>query len=166
LQADAVVASVHRGGRLREQLDFRFAAYATPDYLQAAGSRALADQDWVLIAGLEDWFVPALWKSRKQALERAVLRTNSVTAAQRAAEAGMGVTALPCYRGDASPALVRAGSTFRHLDMELWIVTHPVLRRTTRVPVLMTWPVDERMPHWTGVQQNRRHRVVAAKWAP
>jgi DNA-binding transcriptional LysR family regulator len=121
----------------RKVCDFRFAAYATADCLAAAETRALADHDWVLVAGSEDWFVPAVWKSRMQALERAVLRTNSVTAAQRAAEAGMGVTALPCYRGDASPALVRASSTFRHLDMELWIMTHPVLRRTTRVRVLM-----------------------------
>jgi DNA-binding transcriptional LysR family regulator len=67
------------------------------------------------------------------------MRTNSTTAALRAAEAGMGVTPLPCYRGDASPALVRAGPTFDHLDMELWIMTHPVLRHTARVRVLMAF---------------------------
>lgn len=119
--------------------DFRFAAYATPSYLEAAGRRALADHDWVMTTGVADWFVPVLWKHRLQALERSVLRTNSITAAQRAAEAGMGVTALPCYRGDASPALVRASHTFDHLDMQLWIMTHPVLRHTARVRVLMAF---------------------------
>ncbi len=119
--------------------DFRFAAYATPAHLEAAGPRKLADHDWVMTAGAEEWFVPALWKSRLHALQRSVMRTNSTTAALRAAEAGMGVTPLPCYRGDASPALVRAGPTFDHLDMELWIMTHPVLRHTARVRVLMAF---------------------------
>jgi DNA-binding transcriptional LysR family regulator len=123
----------------RKICDFRFAAYATPAYLAAAGRRDLAEHDWVLTVGLEDWFVPAVWKQRAQLLDRAVLRTNSVTAAQRAAEAGLGVTPLPCYRGDESPTLVRASPTFGHLDMELWIVTHPVLRHTARVRVLMAF---------------------------
>lgn len=123
----------------RKVCDFRFAAYATPSHLRAAGTRALADYDWVMIAGVDEWFVPAIWKNRLQLAEHMVLRTNSVTAAQRAAEAGMGVVPLPCYRGDASPKLIRAVPTFNHLDMELWIMTHPVLRHTARVRVLMTF---------------------------
>ncbi len=119
--------------------DFRFAAYATPAYLQAAGARELADHDWVMVAGVEGWLVPMLWKNRLQILEHSVLRTNSTTAAQRAAEVGMGVALLPCYRGDASPALVRVAPTFDHLDMALWIMTHPVLRHTARVRVLMAF---------------------------
>lgn len=123
----------------RKICPFRFAAYATPAYLETAGPRALGDLDWVMTAGVEEWFVPVLWKNSFQALQRSVMRTNSTTVAQRAAEAGMGVTPLPCYRGDASPALVRASETFDHLDMELWIMTHPVLRHTARVRVLMAF---------------------------
>lgn len=123
----------------RKVSEFRFGAYATPAYLNSAGARALVDHDWVMVAGIEEWLVPKLWKHRQQALERAVMRTNSITAAQRAAEAGMGVTLLPCYRGDASTVLVRASPTFDHLDMQLWIVTHPVLRHTARVRVLMAF---------------------------
>lgn len=123
----------------RKLSDFRFAPYATPAYLEAAGTRPLAEHRWVFIAGAEGWFVPAVWKSRLAALDHAVLRTNSATAAQRAAEAGMGVAPLPCYRGDASENLVRVGPPFGHLDMELWVVTHPVLRHTARVRALMAF---------------------------
>ncbi len=123
----------------RKISDFRFAAYASPAHLEAAGPRELTDHDWVMTAGIEDWFVPVVWKSRAQAIESCIMRTNSTTAALRAAEAGMGVAPLPCYRGDASPALVRACRTFDHLDMELWIMTHPVLRHTARVRVLMAF---------------------------
>ncbi len=123
----------------RKICDFRFAAYATPGYLEASASRTWADYRWVMISGSEDWFVPALWKNRLQAIQCSVMRTNSPTVAQRAAEAGMGVAPLPCYRGDASPDLVRVGPTFDHLDMELWIMTHPALRNTARVRVLMAF---------------------------
>ena len=123
----------------RKICDFRFAAYASARYLDAAGPREPGDHDWVMLAGIEGWFVPTLWKNRLQLDEHLVMRTNSVTAAQRAAESGMGVTPLPCYRGDASPDLVRVGSTFDHLDMELWIMTHPVLRHTARVRTLMAF---------------------------
>jgi len=119
--------------------DFRFAAYATPGHLAAAGARELGEHDWVMAAGIDEWLVPTVWRTRAQARQRSVLRTNSVTVAQRAAETGLGLTPLPCYRGDASPALVRASPIFEHLKMELWIVTHPVLRHTARVRVLMTF---------------------------
>ena len=123
----------------RKICDFRFAAYATARYLEAAGPRELIDHDWIMIEGVEDWFVPLLGKNRLQVIERSVMRTNSATAAQHAAEAGIGVSPLPCYRGDASPDLIRVGPMLEHLDMELWIMTHPALRHTARVRVLMAF---------------------------
>jgi DNA-binding transcriptional LysR family regulator len=122
--------------------DFRFCAYASPAYLDAAGPRPLADYDWVVLTGFEGWFVPMVWKNRMHMLGHVVMQTNTVTAALRCAESGMGVTLMPCYRGDASPELVRVGSTLDPLDLELWIVTHPVLRHTARVRVLMTFLRD------------------------
>lgn len=35
--------------------------------------------------------------------------------------------------------MVLASQTFDHLDMELWIVTYPVLRHTARVRVLVAF---------------------------
>lgn len=42
--------------------------------------------------------------------------------------------------------LVRLGPTLDRLDLELWIVTHPVLRRTARVRALMTFLRDALLP--------------------
>jgi len=119
--------------------EFRFAAYASPGYLDRAGQRDLAKYDWVMIPGFEQWFIPSLWKDRRHLDEHIVLRTNFPSGALSAAEAGIGVTMMPCYRGDASSDLVRVGPTLDHLDLELWIVTHPTLRRTARVRVLMAY---------------------------
>ena len=82
------------------------------------------------------------WKNQRQMLERRVMHTNRPTVALRAAEAGIGVTMMSCYRGDDMPGLVRVGTTFEQFDMELWIMTHPVLRHTARVRVLMTFLTD------------------------
>lgn len=119
--------------------EFRFAPYAAPAYLKSAGRRPLAEHDWVVLTSAIDWLIPAVWKNRAQASEHVVMHTNSTTAALAAARASVGLTFMPCYRGDAEPKLVRAGPTFDHLDMTLWIITHPVLRHTARVRVLMTF---------------------------
>ena len=51
-----------------------------------------------------------------------------------AAKAGMGIALLPCYLGDPEPDLARAlPDPVPELARELWIVTHPDLRRTARV---------------------------------
>lgn len=127
--------------------DFRFATYAAPTYLRAAGRRPLAEHDWVLVARAIGWLVPSVWKTRASADARVVMRTNSTTAALAAARAGVGLTVLPCYRGDADAGLVRAGPTLDFLDMTLWIMTHPVLRHTARVRVLMTFVADALTEH-------------------
>lgn len=121
---------------------FRFAPYASPGYLAAAAGRTLAEHDWVAMSPSVDWLIPSLWKTRAQADARVVMVSNSTTAVLAAARAGMGVAALPCYRGDAERGLERAGPTFDHLDMTLWIITHPVLRHTARVRVLMAFLAD------------------------
>jgi len=130
----------------RKLADFRFASYATPAYLRAAGDRPLAELDWVIFSGVEQWFIPLLWKNQRQALDRTVLYAHSPSVAVRAAEAGIGVVPMSCYVGDSSPALVRASPTFDHLDMALWIVTHPVLRQTARVRALMTFLIEKLTP--------------------
>lgn len=53
---------------------------------------------------------------------------------------------MSCYLADEIPGLVRAGPTFDALDLELWIVTHPVLRHTARVRVLMSFLTDAFRP--------------------
>ena len=50
-------------------------------------------------------------------------------------------------RGDADAGLVRGGPTLDFLDMTLWIMTHPVLRHTARVRVLMTFVADALTEH-------------------
>jgi DNA-binding transcriptional LysR family regulator len=53
-----------------------------------------------------------------------------------AARAGMGIAPLPCFLGDADPALVRLpGSPVTHIG-DVWLLTHGDTRRTKRVRLL------------------------------
>ncbi|HEY0124071.1 MAG TPA: LysR family transcriptional regulator [Rhizobium sp.] len=53
-----------------------------------------------------------------------------------AARAGMGITFLPCFLGDADPMLVRVpGSPATHTG-DIWLLTHGDTRRTKRVRLL------------------------------
>ena len=62
-----------------------------------------------------------------------VLRCNSWLSQLAAAKAGLGLAALPCFLGDAEPALVRVLPPEPGIASELWLLTHPELRRSARV---------------------------------
>jgi DNA-binding transcriptional LysR family regulator len=46
---------------------------------------------------------------------------------------GMGVSILPCFMGDADPLLERYGDPDPALNLGLWVLIHPDLKRTARV---------------------------------
>jgi DNA-binding transcriptional LysR family regulator len=50
-----------------------------------------------------------------------------------AARAGLGLVMLPCYLGDADPALVRLTRPDRHEPADVWLLSHPDLRATARL---------------------------------
>lgn len=65
------------------------------------------------------------------------IRSDSLLALRLGAEAGLGVTALPCYLGDTSPKLVRIRAPIAAMETALWVLTHPDLRNAARVRVFM-----------------------------
>jgi DNA-binding transcriptional LysR family regulator len=70
-------------------------------------------------------------------------RVNSVLGLAEAVEAGLGVGFLPCFIGDARPALVRLGGTEPAFAADLWLLTHPDLRRVPRVRALLDFLAAE-----------------------
>lgn len=102
---------------------------------RGAGPDDLGDQDWLVPDGNLAHIGMAQWLRRKQYDRRAVLSANSLLALRDAALAGMGLTALPCYLGDAERGLVRVGEPLDAMASDLWLLNHPDLRRTERVRV-------------------------------
>src|ERR687891_2040461 len=72
--------------------------------------------------------------TRRKAQRRCAATAGSASAPRRA---GLRLAALPCFLGDRTPELVRELPPESSLAGELWLVTHPDLRRTARVRAFM-----------------------------
>jgi len=60
-------------------------------------------------------------------------RSNSLLAQVSAAEVGMGVAILPCFAGDSSALLQRLEAVDPSYATNLWLLTHPDLKRAARI---------------------------------
>lgn len=109
-----------------------YAAAADEDQITAA-EEDWRERDW--IAPDEAVRFPALrrWMADAGLERRVVLRLDSLLGVREAVRAGLGSAVLPCYLGDPDPLLRRLGVPLAGLDTELWLLTHPDLRRTARV---------------------------------
>ncbi len=107
-----------------------FAVYAARD---RAGDPATGD--WVGYGASHGPLSRAMarWWPRM----RQVYRTNSITAAQAAARAGIGMAALPCVLADRDPGLVRLCPLPEPFALDLWLLTHEDLRHTARIRMFL-----------------------------
>lgn len=69
--------------------------------------------------------------------ENIVYRSDSVAGAAAAIAAGIGIGFLPCMHGDLMPTLVRISPVQPEVFDELWILTHPDIRKSGRVYAFM-----------------------------
>ncbi|KAB0677387.1 LysR family transcriptional regulator [Aureimonas leprariae] len=76
-------------------------------------------------------------------LEGPGYRVNSVLGLAEAVEAGIGIGHLPCFIGDAKPALARLAEPDPAFAADLWLLTHPDLRRTPRIRILLDFLARE-----------------------
>lgn len=103
----------------------------------AGDQAAWAQRDWV---AWEDGAGPpavARWLARNAEPGRIGYRSNSLLNQASAARAGLGLAVLPCFQGDTDPHLVRVIDPPEALQTDLWLLTHPDLRRAARVRALM-----------------------------
>jgi DNA-binding transcriptional LysR family regulator len=70
--------------------------------------------------------------------ERIVYRSDSVAGTSAAIVAGIGVGFLPCMHGDLRPNLMRVGPVEPGISDELWILTHPDIRKSGQVGAFIT----------------------------
>lgn len=75
---------------------------------------------------------------RHVAEEKVRYRADSVLGVASAICAGLGIGFLPCMHGDLVPSLVRIGAIEPEVYDELWILTHPDIRKSGRVYAFMS----------------------------
>jgi DNA-binding transcriptional LysR family regulator len=85
---------------------------------------------WIVISshGIPDWA-----REGEVRTTGVPFRTTDGEAQVVAAQQGLGMTALPCFVGDADPLLVRVPGTDLHMHGTLWLLTQGETRNTKRV---------------------------------
>jgi DNA-binding transcriptional LysR family regulator len=117
----------------RRIAEVAIALYAAPSYLARNPARRpldkhawLAPDDSLASTTIAQWM-------RAELAVTPVLRADTLTTLARAAAAGLGVAALPCYLADNAPGLERVRGPIAAMATELWILTHADLRATARI---------------------------------
>lgn len=110
-----------------------FAVYATPSFIARHPGAAWQEMDWLLPESpLLDAPI-GRWIARTVDSRRAVFKANSFLTLRRMCEAGLGVTALPCFLGTPSASLQRLELLPDEASTDLWVLTHEDLRKAPRV---------------------------------
>jgi DNA-binding transcriptional LysR family regulator len=101
------------------------------------GTDRALDRQWVSYGGGLSGLKASCFVEERVHRANIAYRTDSVAAAAAAIVAGLGVGYLPCMLGDLSPDLVRVGPIEPELNDELWLLTHPDIRRSGRISAFM-----------------------------
>lgn len=135
-EADVALRVVVGGASPPENLyGTRISEFHTGFYIaRDLASRSAAATAWLLG---QNEAVPTEWHPGAEIKMVAVpIRFTEMRSQMEAARAGMGISALPCFLGDADPALVRVpGAPVRYVG-DIWLLTHGDTRRTKRVRLL------------------------------
>ncbi len=104
--------------------------YISRDRLAAWRSGARDPIRWIVISmfGVPDW----AGEGEVRAAE-IPFRTTDAATQLAAVRQGIGMTTLPCFVGDADPALARVPGTGLHMYGTLWLLTQGEARKTKRV---------------------------------
>lgn len=119
-----------RAGRIAQ------AVYGAATAYSGAGPPDYAALDWI---GPDEtlWYRQLdAWMKQQGHDERCRYRVDSLQGMQAGVADGIGIAVLPCYLGDGDGRLVRLGEPIPELVNDLWLLTHPDLRRVARIRAL------------------------------
>lgn len=135
------------------------AIYVPRDWL-GAGDPDLHAVDWIGPDDTMGYRLLDRWMVARGYDARCRLRVDTLAGALAAARDGGGATALPCYLGDSDPGLGRVGAPLPALATDLWLLTHPDLRRSARIRAVLDF-VEPRLRAWCSDRQ-RGHAAGAS----
>jgi len=111
--------------------------YASDEYLKNRASSEFNSDTWLMPDENLAHLPVIKWLDHNYSHAKVLLRTNNILALYESVLLGLGVAALPCFLADPNDRLTRLLEPPKELSSELWILSHPDLRRTARVRVLM-----------------------------
>ncbi|MGB8713758.1 MAG: LysR substrate-binding domain-containing protein, partial [Onishia taeanensis] len=141
--------------------DIAQAVYGAREYHADHGAEQGCEQGWHDV----DWVgpdaqlgYPALeaWMQQQTVAAACRYRVDSMLGMLSAVREGAGVAVLPCYLADADSRLVRLSEPLAELTTDLWLLTHPDLRRVARIRAFLDFIAEaiiERQAQLRGTQE-------------
>ncbi len=83
-----------------------------------------------------------IWMADSGANQRCRYRVDTMLGMYAAVREGAGRAVLPCYLADGNPALTRIGEPIPELATDLWLLTHPDLRRVARIRAFLAFVAE------------------------
>jgi DNA-binding transcriptional LysR family regulator len=121
----------------------RTAPYASTAYLGGrAPGGAWSAYEWVAPDDSLAHLRQSRWLREHVPANRVAASVDSLLGMVAAVEAGLGAGMLLCLLADARPGLVRLADPDPALDTDVWVLTHPDLRRVQRIRVFTTFVFD------------------------
>jgi DNA-binding transcriptional LysR family regulator len=117
------------------------AIYASKAYLREAAKAGRAPTDWQA----HPWVAPdeslghlaqSRWLHARVSPEQIAISADSLVAMADAVRAGTGLGLLLCLLAEPHRELVRLAAPLPELDTQVWILTHPELRKVRRIQAL------------------------------
>lgn len=139
-EADIVIRSTdnppdHLVGR--RLFPYYVAHYAAPDYLAMTPPE---DRVWITLSDGDqrpDWIDRSPFPEAKVSMAM-----DDPTMRHRAALAGHGMISGACYMDDPNLGLVRLPGTVPRPKQDIWVLTHPDLRETPRIKLVMRFLIN------------------------
>lgn len=125
--------------------DYALRLYATPGYLEESGT-PVTPSDLLTGHRLIGYIPDLIYAPELRYLDEiqpglaATLRSSSINAQQQLVSAGSGIGVLPCFIGDADPALVPVLPDKR-ITRSLWLVSHKDTHQLRRIRAGRDWIV-------------------------
>jgi len=116
--------------------------YASRDYLtrlQAAGNKP----QWL---GVSCCGFHQTWTKKSSGGQRHNFFVDDTLLTVAALKQGLGIAFLPCFTGDREPELVRFCPPDPQLNLGLWLLFHPDLKRTSRVLSFRDYIIEQIKP--------------------
>lgn len=110
---------------------------------EAIDQESLYERDWVSLGDNMATLKAVKFVHEHVSPERIGYKVNTVLGLAEAVEQGLGIGHLPCFIGDARPGLVRLAPPNTEFAAGLWLLTHPDLRQSPRVRVLLDFLAAE-----------------------
>ena len=116
--------------------------YASKQYLDENPDLDITQYTWLMPQKGLDWFSANQWLARKYPAALVTFRSNTLLGLYEAVKYGMGVAPLPFFLGDPEVGFKSILLPPKEFASELWLLTHPDLRRTARVRVFVDFMTE------------------------